>query len=129
VQNFFIENRPNGPGRVAQKRDVESVQLVLIFGGAAPFDSKGAGFDPRCLPGLSNRWRVGAKARREIHEVGFVFLRGGAAPFGFKGAGFDSRLLLESNPFEFSPLLFPHSASNCSKANLSDAALVFFAPG
>ena len=58
-----------------------------------------------------------------------LFFLGGAAPFGFKGAGFDSLLLLESNPFEFSPLLFPHSASNCSKANLSDAALVFFAPG
>ena len=43
--------------------------------------------------------------RRGIRAVGF--LERGAAPFGFKGAGFDFRLLLESNPSEFSPLLFP----------------------
>ncbi len=90
----------------------------FLEGGAAPFGFKGAGFDFRT---------GGAEMRRGIRAVGF--LEGGAAPFGFKGAGFDFRLLLESNPSEFSPLLFPHSASNCSKANPSNAAPAFFAPG
>jgi len=47
----------------------------------------------------------GAEMSRGIRAMGF--LERGAAPFGFKGAGFDSHLLLESNPSEFSPLLFP----------------------